>query len=177
MIGDGVPKLVERGYEATGELPIAAELVEKTALFVKDYENHATDLTTLFPNVSETLKFLTKNKIPMGICTNKPQAATLKVLEYFGLSSVFEAVIGGDQLGGARKPDPRHIMAALDLLRVAPNDAVMVGDSPNDIDVAINAGVRSIAVSYGYRRVPVTAMGATHIIDGFSDLLGVLNKI
>ena len=177
MIGDGVPKLVERGYEATGKLPTAAELVEKTALFVEDYEKHATELTTLFPNVAETLKVLTKNKIPMGICTNKPQAATLKVLEYFGLSSVFEAVIGGDQLGGVRKPDPRHIMAALDLLGVAPNDAVMVGDSPNDIDVAINAGVRSIAVSYGYRRVPVTAMGATHIIDGFSGLLGVLNKI
>ena len=177
MIGDGVPKLVERGYKATGDIPVTAELDDKTAHFIDDYEKHATDLTTLFPNVAETLKFLTENQVSMGICTNKPQAATLKVLEHFGLSDVFEAVVGGDQLGGVRKPDPRHLMAALDLLNVAPKDAVMVGDSPNDIDVAINAEVLSVAVSFGYRRVPVTAMGATHIIDDFADLPRVLNEI
>ena len=177
MIGDGVPKLVERGYRATGELPERAELDEMTRRFIVDYENHATDLTALFPNVAETLKVLTENQVPMGICTNKPQAASLKVLNHFGLSSVFQAVVGGDQLPGIRKPDPRHLMAALDILNVAPKDAVMIGDSPNDIDVAINAGVTSVAVSFGYRRVPVIEMGATHIIDDFADLIGVLNSI
>jgi phosphoglycolate phosphatase len=177
MIGDGVPKLVERGYRATGELPGRAELDEMTRRFVADYENHATDLTTLFPNVAETLKVLTENQVPMGICTNKPQAASLKVLNHFGLSSFFQAVVGGDQLPGVRKPNPRHLMAALDILNVAPKDAVMIGDSPNDIDVAINAGVTSVAVSFGYRRVPVIEMGATHIIDDFADLIGVLNNI
>ena len=177
MIGDGVSKLVERGYRATGELPGRAELDEMTRRFVADYENHATDLTTLFPNVAETLKVLTENQVPMGICTNKPQAASLKVLDHFGLSSFFQAVVGGDQLPGVRKPNPRHLMAALDILNVAPKDAVMIGDSPNDIDVAINAGVTSVAVSFGYCRIPVTEMGATHIIDDFADLIGVLSSI
>jgi phosphoglycolate phosphatase len=177
MIGDGLSKLVERGYRATGELPGRAELDEMTRRFVADYENHATDLTTLFPNVAETLKVLTENQVPMGICTNKPQAASLKVLNHFGLSSFFQAVVGGDQLPGVRKPNPRHLMAALDILNVAPKDAVMIGDSPNDIDVAMNAGVTSVAVSFGYRRVPVIEMGATHIIDDFADLIGVLNNI
>ena len=156
---------------------IGAELDEMTRRFVADYENHATDLTTLFPNVAETLKVLTENQVPMGICTNKPQAASLKVLNHFGLSSFFQAVVGGDQLPGVRKPNPRHLMAALDILNVAPKDAVMIGDSPNDIDVAINAGVTSVAVSFGYCRIPVTEMGATHIIDDFADLIGVLSSI
>jgi phosphoglycolate phosphatase len=177
MIGDGLPKLVERGYRATGEIPESAELDEMTEHFVADYENHATDLTTLFPNVSGTLRILTENQVPMGICTNKPQAASLKVLNHFGLSSVFQAVVGGDQLPGVRKPNPRHLMAVLDILNIAPKDAVMIGDSPNDIDVAMNAGVTSVAVSFGYRRVPVIEMGATHIIDDFADLIGVLNNI
>ena len=177
MIGDGVPKLVERGYRATGERPDNIELDKKITHFVEDYEKNATNLTTLFPNVAETLKILTKNQVLLGICTNKPQVATHKVLQHFGLSSTFQAIVGGDQLQGVRKPDPRHLMAALDKLDVAPKDAVMVGDSPNDIDVAINAGVKSVAVSFGYRRVPVYEMGASCIIDDFADLVGVLNTI
>jgi phosphoglycolate phosphatase len=177
MIGDGVPKLVERGYQATGELPDNLELNKKIEHFIEDYEKNSTNLTTLFPNVTETLKVLIKNQVQLGICTNKPQAATLKVLQHFGLTNIFQAVVGGDQLQGVRKPDARHLMATLDILNVMPKDVVMVGDSPNDIDVAINAGVTSVAVSFGYRRVPVIEMGATHIIDNFADLVGVLNTI
>jgi phosphoglycolate phosphatase len=69
------------------------------------------------------------------------------------------------------------LMATLDILDVMPKDAVMVGDSPNDIDVASNAGVMSVAVSFGYRRIPVIKMGATHIIDDFADLVDVLSTI
>lgn len=175
MIGDGVPKLVKRGYQATGDIPNSTDLEKKIEHFIADYEKNATNLTSLFPNVTETLEILTKNNVSMGICTNKPQAATLNVLQHFGLSKIFQAVVGGDQLQGIRKPDPRHLMATLDILNVVPKDVVMVGDSPNDIDVAINAGVLSIAVSFGYRRIPVTEMGATHIIDDFADLISVLN--
>ena len=177
MIGDGVPKLVERGYQATGELPEPADLKAKTEQFSADYEKNATELTELFPGVVNTLEILSENQIPMGICTNKPQAATLKVLGAFGLSNVFEAVVGGDQLGGVRKPDPRHLMAALEQLNVTPADALMVGDSPNDIDVAINAGVRSIAVSFGYRRVPIEDLGANLIIDRFEDLIDAFKRL
>jgi phosphoglycolate phosphatase len=172
-----VPKLVERGYQATGERPDNAELDKRIAYFIEDYEKNATNLTTLFPNVSETLKILTKNQVRLGICTNKPQAASLKVLQHFGLANIFQAIVGGDQLQGIRKPDPRHLMATLDILNVVPKDVVMVGDSPNDIDVANNAGVMSVAVSFGYSRVSVIEMGATHIIDDFADLVGILNTI
>jgi phosphoglycolate phosphatase len=177
MIGDGVPKLVERGYQATGKRLGNAELDKKISNFMEDYEKNATNLTALFPNVLETLKVLIKNQVRLGICTNKPQAATLKVLEHFGLTNYYQAVVGGDQLKGVRKPDPRHLMATLDILNVIPKDVVMVGDSPNDISAANNAGVMSVAVSFGYRRVPVIEMGANHIIDDFADLVGVLNVI
>ena len=53
----------------------------------------------------------------------------------------------------------------------------MIGDSLNDIQVAINAGVRSIAVSYGYRRQPVEELGADIVIDSFSDIPAALAKL
>lgn len=177
MIGDGIAKLVERGYQATGDIPEDRTLKKRVEDFSSDYEKRATELTVVFPGVHAALDELASHQVDMGICTNKPQAATLEVLKHFGLDKYFKAVVGGDQLGGVRKPDARHLMAALDQLDLAPNDAVMVGDSPNDIAVATNAGVRSIAVSFGYSRIPVPELGATRIIDHFDSLVEAVCEI
>jgi phosphoglycolate phosphatase len=53
----------------------------------------------------------------------------------------------------------------------------MIGDSHNDIQVAINAHVRSIAVSYGYRRHPVEELGADIIVDNFADIPDALAQL
>jgi phosphoglycolate phosphatase len=53
----------------------------------------------------------------------------------------------------------------------------MIGDSPNDIDCAIAAGVRSVAVSYGYTRVPAAELGANLLIDRFGDLPDAIGKL
>ena len=58
-----------------------------------------------------------------------------------------------------------------------PNRAIMIGDSHNDTQVAINAKVRSIAVSYGYRRHPVEELGADIIVDNFADIPGALARL
>lgn len=177
MIGDGIYKLVERGYEATGEIPPSSDLDERVAAFSEDYEKRATEKTKLFDGVEVALQRLKDNQVKLGICTNKPQAATQQVLKHFQLSSFFNAVVGGDQLGGIRKPDPRHLQAAIDRLDVSGEETIMVGDSPNDIQVAINAGIPSVAVSFGYRRVAVEDMGATQIINHFDELPAALKSI
>ena len=50
----------------------------------------------------------------------------------------------------------------------------MVGDSANDIDPAKALGMRSVAVSFGYPRGAVAALGADTVIDDFSELREVL---
>jgi phosphoglycolate phosphatase len=69
-----------------------------------------------------------------------------------------------------RKPDPGHLLGVLERLGVARDGAIMIGDSPNDIGCAIDAGVCSIAVSYGYTPVPPAELGADALIDRFADL-------
>ena len=53
----------------------------------------------------------------------------------------------------------------------------MVGDSENDINAAIDAGVRSVCVSFGYAHVPLADIGADVLIDHFDDLAGALDDI
>jgi len=177
MIGDGVPKLVERGFKATGDLPGEDHLSGAIERFLADYEIHATVLTKLFPAVADTLTALKNRDCRLGVCTNKPEAATLEILTELGIRDRIDAVVGGDTLDGIRKPDARHLQAVLERLGVAPEDAVMVGDNPNDVASARNAGVRVIAVSFGYSRVAPENLGADRLIDGYGELLDALTDL
>jgi len=177
MIGDGVPKLVERGFAATGGVPESDVLTERVEVFGRDYEVNATVHTKLFPGALGVLEALREADVLMGMCTNKPVQATREILKEFGVESFFTAVVGGDTLGGIRKPDPRHLQAVLDELNVTAEDTVMVGDSANDIAVAKNADVKAIAVTFGYCHGPVAELDADATIDHFDDLVSALDVL
>ena len=175
MIGDGVPVLVQRALDATGGIP--GDYDEILKRYHGIYGSAVADLTTIFPGVEETLATLQDAGHRMGVCTNKPEAATHAVLKALNLARYFTAVAGGDSLP-VRKPDAGHLLGTLNMLDGAsPDRAVMIGDSHNDIQVAINAHVRSIAVSYGYRRAPVEELGADIIVDKFADIPEALTRL
>lgn len=177
MVGDGAAKLVERGFAATGDEPAAADLADLTAEFLGFYEGHSADLTRPFPGVLETLATLKARGRALGICTNKPEKPTRDVLRDLAMDGMFSAVLGGDSIDGARKPDPRILQAVLDAMGVAANDAVMVGDAANDVAVARALGVPVILVSYGYTRIPAADLGGDLIVDAFSKLPAALDRL
>jgi beta-phosphoglucomutase-like phosphatase (HAD superfamily) len=53
------------------------------------------------------------------------------VLDGFNIAKYFEVIVGGDVVP-FRKPDPRHLLTALEQLRASPNESVMIGDNEND---------------------------------------------
>ena len=85
MIGDGVPKLVERSFEATGEGIYGDDLAALATRFLAFYEPHAADLTVPFPGALECLTRLKEQGYGLALCTNKPYDATLEILEALGL--------------------------------------------------------------------------------------------
>lgn len=174
MVGDGVPVLVRRAYEATGGIP--EDIDEKIERYHALYGAALADLTAPFPGVVETLEALQAAGHRMAVCTNKPHRATTEILETLGLRGFFAAVAGGDSLP-VRKPDPGHLLGTLDMLGAGPDRAVMIGDSRNDVAVAHAAGVPAIAVSYGYRREPVEELGADVVVDRFEDVPRALGRL
>jgi len=176
MIGDGVPRLVQRAYLATGGLPDApfAPVIER---FHALYEGHTADLSQPFPGAAEVLVSLRKAGLKLGVCTNKPELPTRKILDIFEFSDFFDAVVGGDSLNGIRKPDPRHLAAVLNRLGVSADQAVMVGDSHNDVATARRLKVPVIAVSFGYAHSAPSELGADALIDSFADLFAALASV
>ncbi|MBL8658670.1 MAG: phosphoglycolate phosphatase [Rhodospirillales bacterium] len=169
MIGDGAARLVERAFAATGE-PAGATVSELTRRFLALYEPHAADETRPVEGVPEALAALRTAGLRLGICTNKPERATWTVLRALGLADHFTAVVGGDSVPGARKPDPAMVFAVLERLGANPSEAVMVGDSGNDVAAARAAGLPVIVRAGGYTAIPAAALGADRVIDDVADL-------
>jgi len=154
MVGDGVRRLVERLLvHAAPEQP-QADLDAHTARFMELYAPRASRLTRPFPYVSTVLHDLRKAGVACAVCTNKPLAPTLTILEALNLRHYFRTVIGGDSTP-ARKPDPQPLLAALDGLGASPRDAVMIGDHHNDMEAARRAGTAALFATWGYGKSTV----------------------
>ena len=176
MVGDGAAKLIERGFAATGAPREPGDLPPLVRRFLDHYRAGAHVLTRPFPGVVDALIGLSADGFRLGICTNKPYGSTMDVLEAMEVEHLFQAVGGGDSFA-VRKPDPSHLLEVLKLMRATPGEAVMIGDSGNDVAVARAAGVPVIAVSYGYTTVPVDQLGADHVIDSFAELTAIVAQI
>jgi phosphoglycolate phosphatase len=171
MIGDGSRALVERALAATGAV---TEFETAHGCFLQLYEASPTRFSRLYPDVIETLDTLRETGTRLAICTNKPQAATLVVLEGFGIRNYFEAVLGGDVVP-FKKPDPRHLLAAIEQLGPLPDGAVvMIGDNENDEAAARAAGLPVFLLRYGYVRVPEETLAPNAWLDAFPDILRAL---
>ncbi len=143
MIGDGARVLVERAFAARGK----AAGPEHLAAFIADYEANAVVETRVYPGILEALSALKAAGHKLGVCTNKPELAAREVLAGLGLEQYFDAVIGGDSTP-YRKPDPRHLAAAL--ARLGGGEAIMAGDHDNDMQAAAGLGIPAIFVAWGY---------------------------
>lgn len=177
MIGDGVAKLVERGFEAAGKPVAGADLEGLARRFTVDYEANACVETRPFPGVREVLSKLRSEGVRLAVCTNKPEGATREILAALKLDALFGAVVGGDTVPGIRKPKPEPLAAALKALGIDPSRAAMVGDSMNDVATARALGIPVIAVSFGYTRIRPAELGADLLIDRFEQVPAALAQL
>ncbi|MBF0562215.1 MAG: phosphoglycolate phosphatase [Alphaproteobacteria bacterium] len=178
MVGAGVDRLIERAMTAAALSTMAWEggLAPLVRRFLEIYESAPTALTRCWPGAETVLETLIASGYWLGLCTNKPHRATLDILAQLDLTRFFSAVVGGDSTSHI-KPDPRPLMATLDALGARLDEAVMVGDSANDVGVARNAGIPVIVVSFGYAGISPQAMGADAVIDAFSELPAALEGL
>ena len=101
----------------------------------------------LFPGVREMLADLHGRGRRLAVATGKARRGLERALDATGLRSWFEATRCADE--GFAKPHPGMLLMLLDITGVEPRHALMVGDTTHDLELAANAGVDAVAVSYG----------------------------
>ncbi|MDO7666962.1 MAG: HAD-IA family hydrolase, partial [Pseudomonadota bacterium] len=124
----------------------------------------------LYPAVKEGLIWLKSQGIKLGCVTNKDQQFTLPILKDLGLSEFFDIVISGDTLP-LKKPDPAPLLHGAKFFGIAPENAMMIGDSISDVKASRAAGFSIVCLSYGYNHgVDIRTANPDAVIDTFAEL-------
>jgi phosphoglycolate phosphatase len=173
MIGGGARAMLQHGLDATGGYD-ADTLDRLHRLLLDYYEANLAVHTAPFPGAIEALDELAARGVTLGIMTNKLERFARAILDSLGLTERFASIIGGDTLG-VSKPSPRPIQALVEQCGGGP--AAFVGDSIFDVQAARAAGLPVIACSFGFLSLPVEALGADAIIDGYANLIPTLTRL
>ena len=146
-VGNGAPVLIRR---ALGAQATEAEVEEALEFFLEYYRDHALDCTKLYPGIKESLDRLQAADKRMAILTNKPVRMSNAIVEGLGIAGYFFRVYGGNSFD-FKKPNPIGIETLVQETGIDRSRTVMVGDSGVDINTAINGGVHSCGVTYGFQ--------------------------
>jgi len=172
-IGDGANMLVRRSLGDPADENYVREAYDA---FIKHYREHLLDNTRAYPGMPEALDAIrrqTDGKVAMAVLTNKPVSPSQRILKGLGLEDFFVRIYGGNSFE-TKKPDP---LGALTLLRetgAEPAEAVMIGDSHNDVLTARNSGMWAVGVTYGFSPDSLKSPVPDVLIDSPRELLEAL---
>jgi phosphoglycolate phosphatase len=145
MVGEGATLLVRRALTAAGLDPESPGALSR---FLALYDDRLLAHTRLYDGTREAIETLAADA-PLAVLTNKPTRATTTILEALGVANLFKWVLGGDG-PLPRKPDPASLHELMKRARTAPQQTVMIGDSPIDLATARAARTRLCLVRYGF---------------------------
>lgn len=171
FIGDGFAMLIKRACPSI----TSAEDAEKAyALFAEYYSVHLADTTVPYGGIPELIERLYAEGYPMAVVSNKRDNAVKYLTEKFFGTRIPVAL--GERGGNTRKPSPALCFEAAQKLGVPCESVLYVGDSPSDIQTAVNAGMVPAAVTWGFRTGQQLAeKGGARLADTAEELYGIIS--
>ena len=167
----GARGLLSVGFGMSPDHPDYAAMRDE---FLQIYENNLCCDTRLFPGIAELVDRLEADGLRWGIVTNKAERFALPLMQKLGYSARAGCIIGGDTTG-QMKPHPAPLLAAATILGLLPARCIYVGDDERDIKAGKAAGMRTVAVRFGYLNgSDPDAWNADHVVDQPFDILDAL---
>ena len=168
VLMNGTAGMEQRAAEAGG----IADAYRRAHIELRARADH---VEPLFPGVRELLAGLDRPERFLGVATGKARRGLFDSLERHGLRHHFATLQTSD--GNPGKPNPEMIYRAMDEVGVDADETVMIGDTVYDMNMAANAGVAALGVSWGYHAPEeLTAAGAAHILNEPGDLVPLISK-
>jgi phosphoglycolate phosphatase len=146
FIGDGAAKLVQRALATVSRIDISDSVLKN---FADDYAVSWPRGTSVYVGLLELLEHLGKQAVPLAVLSNKPHPFTAEIVAKLFPNIHFTVVLGNHE-GLPHKPDPAGAFQIARALGIAPEHCILIGDSIMDLETAKKAGMKSIAVTWGY---------------------------
>ncbi|MNQ70871.1 Pyrophosphatase PpaX [compost metagenome] len=171
IIGLGLPEAIRTLYPEIGD----AELVAFRQHYADHYVALESEPSPLFEGVAESLEAFRAEGYQLAVATGKARRGLDRVLKSHGWEAYFDITRAADET--ASKPHPLMLEQILAHCGVGAGRALMVGDSSFDLQMARNAGMASVAVSYGAQSIEaLRAFEPRLAIDHFSQLRAWLGQ-
>ena len=123
----------------------------------------------LFPGARETIADLHETGFLLAVATGKTRRGLERAFKTSGLRALFNGSRCADE--SISKPHPAMLLELMDEFDVTPERTLMIGDTSHDLQMAANAGVASVAVSFGaHSRDSLLALGPLACADNWSEL-------
>lgn len=149
-VGDGAPMLVRRALGDPDDENIVRQALD---YFLSYYREHKLDHTHVYAGIHQALASIRRSQNgqarKLAVLSNKPVNPSRAILEALGLGDFFSQIYGGNSFP-TKKPDPLGAQTLLGDHGCRPKEAVIIGDSSNDVLTGRNAGLWTVGVTYGF---------------------------
>lgn len=156
------------------------EDVERNVEIYRSYQrDHFLNLICLFPGVYEMLQEVRKAGFKAALVTSRLKPTTYQGIEKFGIRDFFDVIVTADDVT-RHKPDPEPVLITLKKLGAHPENAMMIGDTKQDILCAKNAGVTSVLVEWSMAIPKGSACGdyiPDYCLESPQELLRLISSI
>ena len=174
FIGNGARILLERAAPAGAEEVLLLALEES---FKSHYDVSWPEGTLPYEGITALLETLQELGYPLAVLSNKPHLFTEVIVARVFPTVRFARVLG-QRAGIPHKPDPTGALEIAGSLGLPPGECVVIGDSTMDIETGKNAGMRAIAVTWGFQdREKLAAAGADLFAENPEDLLEIIGGL
>lgn len=174
FIGNGARILIERAAPVGTDLALLTQLERA---FKSHYDLTWPAGTFSYDGISSLLKTLQNKGYLLTVLSNKPHSFTEIIVSQLFPLIHFQAVLG-QRNGVAHKPDPTGAFEISSIIQLPPSHCIIIGDSTMDLETAQNAGMRAIAVTWGFHeRERLLAAGADLLVDVPEALLQAIETL
>jgi 2-phosphoglycolate phosphatase len=170
-VGDGARTLCARASGLPDGHPDVQRILDA---YLSYYVEHPVVFTRWMPSAREALEYLRGFKL--ALVTNKPRPTTEAILAELGVASLFAAVVAEGDLP-EKKPSPAPILWIARQFGIGPDQIVVVGDGPQDVESGRRAGSRTVGVLGGMpSRKRLEAVNPDVLIDSLAELPNIVDR-
>ncbi|MCQ2479905.1 MAG: HAD-IA family hydrolase [Clostridia bacterium] len=170
FVGNGVLRLIGRSVPENTPKDVELKVLET---YRKHYAVHLNDTTAPYDGIMQMLRQLQSDNIKTAVVSNKGDEAVKSIVKGF-FSDIIPLAIGRKDDVPA-KPAPDSVWSAMKELGCSAKETIYIGDSEVDVETAHNAGLKCIAVSWGFRdKELLQSVGADYIIDTPKEIFNII---
>lgn len=174
IVGRGAKASVQTAAQLHNRTLSEDELSQLLPIFLKTYEEGIALRSKAYEGAAFALEILIEQGANLVVCTNKPTHLAKKVLTELDIIKYFIDIYGPESTTKV-KPDPIHLITAIEGVGGDINRAILIGDSENDVIAAKEANIPVIVTSFGYTTKKASDLGADAFFNHYDELVEIIN--